>query len=150
MAKPSGSARSSNGNEVKLAVLIGLGAFVFLLSAWGLNRLMQPSAPERPIPAWLGVSQVTAQTSDGRMLSVKVNLMLKNKDDLEVLAPYEPVFKSIVAETGQSLSSEETTGSERIVQFGKTVRESVNDYLEEQNVEPRVKRVAFEEFKLMP
>ena len=150
MAIPSSRRLSFGGSEFKLAVLIGLATLVFLMAAWALNRLIQPSAPERPVPAWLGVSQVTAQTSDGRMLSVKVNLQVKNKDDLEVLAPYEPVFRSIVADTGSAMSSDEATGSERIIQFGKTVREEVNDYLDEQNVQPRVKRVAFEEFKLMP
>lgn len=150
MAIPSSRRLSFGGSEFKLAVLIGLATLVFLMAAWALNRLIQPSAPERPVPVWLGVSQVTAQTSDGRMLSVKVNLMLKNKDDVEVLAPYEPVFRSIVADTGASMSSDQATGSERIIQFGQTVKEEVNDYLHEQNVQPRIKRVAFEEFKLMP
>ena len=35
------------------------------------------------------------------------------------------------------------------MQFGATVKESVNDYLNEQQVKARIKRVAFEEFKLM-
>lgn len=150
MAIPSARRRTFGGSEFKLAVLIGLATLAFLMVAWALNRLIQPSEPERPVPAWLGVSQVTAQTSDGRLLSVKVNLQVKNKDDLEVLAPYEPAFRSIVADTGAAMSSDQATGSERVIQFGKTVREEVNDYLEEQNVQPRVKRVAFEEFKLMP
>lgn len=150
MATSSAGQGSSSGNELKLAMLIGIVALVLLLMAWAFNRLVQPEAPERPVPAWLGVSKVNAQTADGRMLTVKVNLLVKNKEDLEVLAPYEPVFKSLVTEAGSALSSDKTTGSERINQFGDTVRNSVNDYLNEQQVKPRVKRVAFEEFTLKP
>lgn len=150
MATSSGKRNTTSGNELKLAVLVGLGALVLLLMAWAFNRLMQPQEPQRPVPAWLGVSKVNAQTADGRMLAVKVNLQLKNQNDLETLAPYEPVFKSLVTEAGASLSSDQAKGRDRIAQFGNTVRDSVNDYLNEQHVKPRVKRVAFEEFTLMP
>lgn len=138
------------GGEQKLAVLIGLVTVLLLAGAWMFNRLTKADEPARPVPVWLDVSPVTAQMADGRMLQVKVNLQVKDKDDLEVLAPYEPVFKSIVFETGSALSSSEARGSERIIEFGDTVLESVNDYLDEQRVQPKIKRVAFEEFKLMP
>lgn len=138
------------GGEQKLAVLIGLVTAMLLLGAWGITRFTKAEDTSRPVPVWLGVSPVTTQTADGRMLQVKVNLQVKDKDDLEVLAPYEPVFKSIVFETGSALSSSEARGSERIIEFGDTVLESVNDYLDEQRVQPKIKRVAFEEFKLMP
>ena len=149
MATGSSGSRKGGG-EQKLAVLIGLVTGLLLLGAWGITRFTQAEDLSRPVPVWLGVSPVTAQTADGRMLQVKVNLQVKDKDDLEVLAPYEPVFKSIVFETGSALSSSEARGSERIIEFGDTVLESVNDYLDEQRVQPKIKRVAFEEFKLMP
>ena len=66
-----------------------------------------------------------------------------------MLKPYEPAFKSLVAEAGSTLDSNDARGADRIMQFGATVKESVNDYLNEQQVKARIKRVAFEEFKLM-
>ncbi|HET8869534.1 MAG TPA: flagellar basal body-associated FliL family protein [Aquabacterium sp.] len=147
----SASPKFTGGSELKLAVLIGMATVLFLMGAWAFNRIMgQPSEPERPKPTWLGVSPVRAQTSDGRMLSVKVNFMLKSKDDLDELTPYEPAFKSIVAEAGANLSSDDAIGRDNILHFGETVKASVNDYLNEQRIKPRVKRVAFEEFRLLP
>lgn len=148
----SAGTKVSGGSEVKLAVLIGTASFVLLMLAWGFNRLILHSRSEnrRPEPTWLSLSQVRSQTSDGRMLSVKVNLMLKDKDDLDELKPYTPAFKAIVAQTGSEMSSEDAVGSQRIVHFGESVKESINDYLNEERVKPRIRRVAFEEFRLMP
>lgn len=150
MATSSAQQGATSGNELKLAVLIGLGTMVLLIVVWAFNRLIQPDEPQRPVPAWLSVSKVNAQTRDGRMLTVKVNFQVKNQDDLETLTPYEPVFKSLISEVGSSLRSDQATGSERIIEFGDTVRNAVNDYLNDQQVKPQVKRVAFEEFTLMP
>ena len=152
MATASTGQRGASGNELKLALLIGLGMMAVLLSVWAYNELISTNKEEvaRPVPTWLGVSKVRAQTQDGRTLSVQVNFMLKDKDELEILTPYEPVFKSLVSQAGSELNTEQVTGSERILQFGETVRSSVNDYLNEQHVKPRIKRIAFEEFRLMP
>ncbi|MDE2593026.1 MAG: flagellar basal body-associated FliL family protein [Burkholderiales bacterium] len=152
MAAASSSQRGASGNELKLALLIGLSMAVVLLSVWAYNQLVSNNAEEvvRPVPTWLGVSKVRAQTQDGRTLSVQVNFMLKDKEELEILSPYEPVFESLVAQVGSEFNTEQVTGSERILQFGDAVRSSVNDYLNEQHVKPRIKRIAFEEFRLMP
>ncbi len=152
MAAASTGQRGASGNELKLALLIGLGLAAVLLSVWAYNALVATNNEEmaRPVPTWLGVSKVRAQTQDGRTLMVQVNFMLKDKDELEILTPYEPVFKSLVAQAGSELNTEEVTGSERVLQFGDAVRSSVNDYLNEQHVKPRIKRIAFEEFRLMP
>ncbi|MGE5452348.1 MAG: flagellar basal body-associated FliL family protein [Acidobacteriota bacterium] len=152
MAAASSGRRGASGTELKLAMLIGFGMVVVLLAVWAFNQMMAGSEEEiaRPVPTWLGVSKVAAQTADGRMLLVKVNFMLKDKDDLDTLTPYEPVFKSLVTELGTSMDSTQVHGSERILQFGEAVRESVNDYLNEQHIKPRIKRVAFEEFRLVP
>lgn len=150
MATATSSPRASGG-ELKLAILIGFVTLVALLGAWAYTRLSsQPEEPKRPVPTWLGVSPVTAQTADGRILSVKVNLLLKNEEDLDVLRPYEPAFKSLVAEAGSGFDATGLRGPDRILEFGVLVKESVNEYLNEQQVKPRIKRVAFEEFKLMP
>lgn len=147
----SASPKVGGGSEVKLAVLIGLATVFFLMGAWAFNRIIgKADAPKHPEPTWLDVSPVKAQTADGRVLSVKVNLMLKDKDDLDVLKPYEPAFKAIVAQTGSNLSSEDAVGRERILQFGETLKGSINDYLNEERVKPRIKRIAFEEFRLLP
>lgn len=152
MAAASTDQRGGSGSELKLVLLIGMGLIVVWLSVWAYNELVSTNNEEvtRPVPTWLGVSKVRAQTMDGRTLSVQVNFLLKDKDELAILSPYEPVFQSLVAQAGSDLDTEQITGSERILQFGDTVRQSVNDYLNEQHVKQRVKRVAFEEFRLTP
>ena len=68
MATATSSPRASGG-ELKLAILIGLVTVVALLSAWAYTTAWLPSRrrPKRPVPTWLGVSPVTAQTADGRI-----------------------------------------------------------------------------------
>ena len=142
---------SAPRSDMKLAVLIAVATLVCLLAARAYTQVASAeAAPQRPVPFWLTVSPISAQTMDGRRLSIKISLEAKNKTDLETLGHYEAAFKFLVAEVSLGFKLDEYQGSERIVQFGDKVAGSINNYLKEQHVSARIKRVTFEEFRLIP
>jgi flagellar basal body-associated protein FliL len=134
-----------------LELSVGLLAIVLGVSAWLFLQLSDGKAkPEKPRPAWLGVSKVMAQMSDGRMVNVKINLRLKDEKAVEELDPHLPAFAALVQEVGAQVNHDELQDSKGIQHFGTLIRDSLNDYLEQQSVHAKVKDVAFAELMLLP
>jgi flagellar basal body-associated protein FliL len=127
-----------------LALVLGVSAWVFLQLSTG-----KPSH-DKPRPAWLGVSKVMAQMSDGRMVNLKVNLRVKDEKAVEELDPHTPAFVALIQEVGTQVTHEELQDSKGIQHFGTLIRDSLNDYLEQQSVHTKVKDVAFAELMLLP
>lgn len=127
-----------------LAILLGVSAWVFLQYADGKPSL------EKPRPAWLSVSKVMAQMSDGRMVNVKVNLRLKDQHAVDELSPHVPAFAALIQEVGTQVSREDLQDAKGLKHFGGLIRTSLNGYLEDQSVHAKIKDVAFAELMLMP
>ena len=125
-------------------VLLGMGVWLYL------SNNGAPAAQDKPRPVWLGVSEVLAQMSDGRMVNVKVNLKLGNEQAIAELAPHKPAFQALIQEAGTQVSREDIQGPEGMRHFGATLRDTLNGYLEEQDVPTRIKQVVFDELTLMP
>lgn len=134
-----------------LEMSVGLLALVLGVSAW-LFLQLSDSKPkhDKPRPAWLGVSKVMAQMSDGRMVNVKINLRLKDEKAVEELDPHTPAFAALIQEVGTQVTHDELQDTKGIQHFGSLIRESLNDYLEQQSVHTKVKDVAFAELMLLP
>ena len=110
----------------------------------------QEARKHAPAPTWLSLPKVSAQMTDGEMMQVKVALMLKKKSDKDELAPHAPAFQALVAEVGSEMGPKEITGPDGVTHFGDAIKSSVNDYLKEEGLKGRVKKVAFEELRLKP
>jgi flagellar basal body-associated protein FliL len=126
------------------ALLLGLGAWAY--TSFGAHS----SEPSRPVPAWLTISKVMAQMSDGRMVKIKVDLRVQDKDAVGTLKPQTAAFTALIEEVGGHMSREDLQGSEGMARLGSAIQTALNDYLQEQRVPERVKGVAFEELTLLP
>lgn len=144
------SPSSSGLSDWLLELVIGVTAVVLAVGVWAFSHYSDPAPQDKPNPVWLGVSKVVAQMSDGRMVSVKVNLRLAHEDAVDELAPHIPAFKALIQETGAQISREDLQGREGMKHFGKAIVSTLNDYLDERNEPARIKSVAFEELMLMP
>ena len=134
-----------------LELSVGLMAIVLGVSVWAYMQLMDgKSVQQRPVPAWLGVSKVIAQMSDGRMVNVKLNLRLKDQKAVDELTPHKPAFTALIQEAGTQVSHDDLQNSQGIKRFGGAIKSSINDYLEGQAVQAKVKDVAFDELMLLP
>lgn len=132
---------------------LAIGVIVILLggSVWAYSHFSNKSpSQERPKPAWLAVPKVMAQMSDGRMVDVKLNLQLSKEDDAATLQPHMPAFTALIQATGVSTTHDDLQQQGGVARFGQSIRDSLNDYLEEQDMSARIKTVAFEEMMLMP
>lgn len=134
-----------------LEVIIGIAALMVGLGVWlYATGSSAPKTQDKPRPFWLGVSEVMAQLSDGRMVNVKVNLKLGSEKAVGELAPHKPAFQALIQEAGTQVSRDDIQGPEGMRRFGATLQETLNAYLEEQDVPIRIKQVMFEELTLMP
>lgn len=133
-----------------LELSVGVIAIVLGLAAWLFLQYSSKSAQEKPHPAWLAVSKVTAQTSDGRMVNIKVNLRLKDQHAIKELDPHIPAFAALIQEVGSEVSRDDLQNMQGIQHFGSLIRTSLNDYLEKQSVHAKIKDVAFDELMLLP
>jgi flagellar basal body-associated protein FliL len=134
-----------------LELLIGVSALMLGTAVWlfvqaGGNKAQQ----ERPRPVWLGVTKVMAQMSDGRMVTVKVNLSLGKPEAIGELQPHMPAFQALIEEAGTRITREDIQGGEGMKRFGVAIQETLNEYLDGQHVANRVKHVLFDELTLMP
>lgn len=151
MATPKAPAkRSPILSDWKLGLAIGVAACALGGLAWMYAGPGKASANARPMPVWLGVSKVNAQTDSGQVLAFKVGLQVKKPDDLKVLTPHVPAMETMMRELGQNLTREDLNSEDGISEFGQDIRRSINNYLRKQKVEPRVVTVAFEEIFLNP
>lgn len=151
MATPKApSKRSPILSDWKLGLAIGVATCALGWLAWMYAGPGKASADARPMPVWLGVSKVNAQTDSGQLLAFKVGLQVKKPEDLKVLTPHVPAMETMMRELGQSLTRDDLNSQDGISEFGQDIRRSINNYLRKQKVEPRVVTVAFEEIFLNP
>lgn len=130
---------------------IGVAVLALCLSVWAYTQFAGASSnPARPKPVWLSVPKVMAQTSDGRMFNVKLNLRLGKEKDVGVLEPHIPAFKTMVQEAGAQVSRDEMKEQAGLARFSQVVKTSLNGYLQSQEISARVKDVAFDEVMLLP
>lgn len=142
---------SGGASEWLLELSIGAAVLLLGIGVWFYTQHNSaPVVQERPRPVWLGVSKVIAQMSDGRMVNVRVNLDLDGEDAVKELEPHTPAFKALIQEVGTSTSHDDLRQRDGINRFGAAIRVSMNDYLEEQQTNGRVKTVAFQELTLLP
>jgi flagellar basal body-associated protein FliL len=132
-----------------LAIGIALGA---LLVAFGTWVYTQWSAMDKPRngAVWLDVPEVQSQLADGRMLSVKVNLRLRNRDDPDMLEGHEPALKAMIEQVGTTMTRADIKGREGVQRYGQAIQQAINGYLQDQHIDERVKTVAFNELVLLP
>lgn len=130
---------------IGLIVLV-LGVTVWVVSHYSDNKPVH----DRPKPVWLGMSKVMAQMSDGRMVSMKINLKLSDDEAVKELDPHMPAFKSLIQDAGAKVTREDLQERDGLKHFSAALRGTLNGYLEDHDVSGRVKDIAFEEFMLMP
>lgn len=128
-------------------IVIALGAGVWAFTHFG----GKPNAQQdRPKPAWLAVPKIMAQMGDGRMVDMKINLQLNSDNEASELEPHMPAFTALIQAAGVSTSHDDLQQEGGAARFGRTIRASLNNYLQEQDMTARVKNVAFDELMLMP
>ncbi len=134
-----------------LELVIGIAVLLLGGGVWIYMHFSSPQTDqERPKPVWLTVPRVMAQTADGRMVNVKVNLRLAKDKDASNLEPHIPAFKAMIQEASAGITRDELKDRDGILLFGKAVKASVNGYLKSQGVTPRIKDVVFDELMPLP
>lgn len=134
-----------------LELVIGLAVVVLGTGVWAYTHFSSQGIEQgRPKPVWLTVPKVMAQTADGRMVNVKVNLRLAKDKDAGELEPHIPAFKAMIQEASTSITRDELKNQGGMQQFSKAVKASVNGYLKSQDVSARIKDVAFDELMPLP
>lgn len=146
-----GSSGSSGLSEWLTELAIGVVVVVLGMAVWAYTHFNDGTRHhDRPKPVWLGISKVMAQMGDGRMVNLKVNLRLAHEEDVEALDAHVPAFKSLIQETGSQLSRETLQSKSGVQQLSKAIRTALNGYLEDHDMDARVKDVAFDELMLLP
>lgn len=134
-----------------LELAIGITVLALGIGVWAYTHLSNQTVEQaKPTPVWLTVPKVMAQTADGRMFNVKLNLRLGKQKDVSVMEPHIPAFKTLVQEASTQMSRDDMKDADGLVRFGKTVKTSLNGYLKAQDVQARVKDVALDEIMLLP
>lgn len=143
---------SSGLSDWLLELSIGIIVIVLGAGVWAFTHFGEkPNAQqERPKPAWLAVPKIMSQMGDGRMVDMKINLQLSSDKDASELEPHMPAFTALIQAAGVATSHDDLQQDGGAARFGRTIRSSLNNYLEEQDMPERVKNVAFEELMLMP
>lgn len=145
---PSGQS-SGVRQEWWLAAIVALTTVLVALGVWLYTSAADPVQQQRPRPVWLGVPKVVSQMSDGRVLEVKVNLQLKDSGAARRLSGHQAAFTTVIQEVGSTMTKDDVRGADSIERYGRTIRTSLNDYLEDRNMGDRVRHVAFEELTLV-
>jgi flagellar basal body-associated protein FliL len=86
---------------------------------------------------------------DGQRLRFQVAFRLKDPEALKTLTAHAPALQVMVQDLGQHVDPEELQSPEGIEDFSRSIRNSVNNYLRRQQLEPRVMSVAFSELVRM-
>lgn len=141
--------RKDKSGDWTLAIGIALGALLVAFGTWVYTEWSSLEKP-RNGAVWLDVPKVISQLADGRMVSVKVNLRLRNRDDPEVLEGHAPALKAMIEQVGTTMTRTDIKGADGIQRYGRAIQQSINGYLDDQDIEERVKMVAFDELVLMP
>lgn len=141
--------RKAKGSDWTLAIGIALGALLVAFSTWIYTQWSSMEKP-RNGTVWLDVPEVQSQLADGRMLSVKVNLKLRSRDNPNMLEGHEPALKAMIEQVGTTMTRSDIKGQEGIQRYGQAIQQAINGYLDDQQIEGRVKTVAFNELVLLP
>lgn len=151
MPAPTLASSSPKGlrNEWLLAGGFVLATLLVASAVWLYTALSGATSSGRPQPVWLGVPKVVSQMSDGRVMEVKVNLQLKDDDAAGALEDHVIAFGAVIQGVGISMTKTDVRGAEGMQRYGQAIRESINDYLEQSNIDERVRHVAFEELTLV-
>lgn len=145
------TARAATARVWPIEWLIAVATLLIGCAVWAYVQLGQPSsASTRPLPVWLSVPPVVSPTEEGRAVSIKVNLRLAQAEQLKALQPHAEAFKALVQEAGTELSPDDLRDPDLIVQFGASIKATLNNYLRAQRVPERIKAVAFEELRMHP
>ena len=128
------------------AIVIVLVMTIWLYVRYANNHPMQ----EKAQPVWLGVTKVTSQMSDDRMVDIKVKLRLDNEKALDQMEPHAPAFEALIQEAGAKMTREDLQQRGGLKRLASGILNNINDYLEEQALPGRIKEVDFEEVLLMP
>lgn len=133
-----------------LEIAIGATALVLGLAVWAYVSLSKAPDKAKPLPVWMAVPKVTSQTDDGRMLNIKVNLRLAELEQVKALQGHADAFKAIVQDLGNEVTPDDMHNPDRITELGRQIKSTVNNYLRSQQVQARIKGVAFDELHLLP
>lgn len=137
-------------DEWVVGLAVTLAAVLTALSVWVYTQWSSLSDQGRPRPTWQTMPKVISQLADGRMVSVKVNFQLKDAHSAGVIEEHEPAVRAMIQSVGTTMTRTDIKGPQGIERYGQAIRDSVNGYLAEREMDDRVKTVAFDELILMP
>ena len=145
------TARSDNNRSVWTLILGGAALIATLaLGAWGWQKYASPPTEVvRPVPIHLSIDKIESKMSDGSLLAFKFGLQLKDPKDQQVLGPYAPAFRSMVANLTTDLTYQDLAGPGSMTEMGGYIEYTLNDYLTQQGLPQRINGVMFEDWLLL-
>ena len=145
------TARSDNNRSVWTLILAGAALIATLaLGTWGWQKYASPpDAVARPVPIYLSIDKIESKMSDGSVLAFKFGLQLKDPKDQQVLGPYAPAFRSMVANLTTELTYQDLSGPDSMTEMGGYIEYTLNDYLTQKGLPQRIQGVLFEDWLLL-
>jgi flagellar basal body-associated protein FliL len=145
------TARSDNNRSVWTLILGGAALIATLaLGAWGWQKYASPPTEVvRPVPIYLSIDKIESKMSDGSVLAFKFGLQLKDPKDQQVLGPYAPAFRSMVANLTTELSYQDLAAPGSMTEMGGYIEYTLNDYLTQKGLPQRIQGVLFEDWLLL-
>ena len=144
-------AQSDSNRSVWTLILAGAALIALLaLAAWSWQKFVQaPSEQSRPVPIYLSIDKIESKMSDGSLLAFKFGLQLKDPKDQQVLGPYAPAFRSMVANLTTELSYQDLAAPGSMTEMGGYIEYTLNDYLTQKGLPQRIQGVLFEDWLLL-
>lgn len=148
---PAADAQSDNNRSAWMLILMGSVLIASIsLAVWGWQKFAAtPDRNARPAPVYLSVEKIEAKMADGSVLAFKFGLQLKSPKDQKVLGPYVPAFRNMVEGITTELSHEELASPDSMVEMSGYIQLTLNDYLTQQGLAPRIQNVMFEDWLLL-
>lgn len=145
------NAKSDSNRSIWTFILIAAGVIALMaVGAWGWQKYAHgPDVPARPTPIYLRIDKIESRMSDGSVLAFKFGLKLGNPKDQQVLGPYAPAFRSQVELITNGLSYEDLAAPDSMIEMGNYIQYTLNDYLTQQGLKPRIQGVLFEDWLLL-
>lgn len=145
------TAQSNSTRSVWILILAGSALIATLaLVTWGWQRYVHaPDEVARPVPIYLSIDKIETKMSDGSVLAFKFGLQLKDPKDQQVLGPYAPAFRSMVANLTTELTYQDLSGPDSMTEMGGYIEYTLNDYLTQQGLPQRINGVLFEDWLLL-
>jgi len=145
------TAQSDSNRSAWTVILAGAALIATLaMGTWGWQKYAHP--PEelvRPAPIYLSIDKIESKMSDGSVLAFKFGLQLKDPKDQQVLGPYAPAFRSMVANLTTELTYQDLSGPDSMTKMGGYIEYTLNDYLTQQGLPQRINGVLFEDWLLL-